>query len=135
MSLKQHLMRTDISWLLAVNLLAFIGFHMTVEFNGTTWFQSLTFHKLEWLDHLVGIWGFYIWTVGCSLYLMFLSIVKKSFLSGVFAILAFSTFFKYSYPMVTGLLVEVGQFPRIGLLVFEQTAKPQDFLGIAQFSQ
>lgn len=114
--------RSDLSWLISLNMIAFVGFHTTVEFNSQLWFRQLVFMKNEWLSEIVGIWGFWFWTLGLSIYLAWTFIRSKT--NRIFVLLfftaAFFAFWEYKYPVATAILVSFEQFERIGHLVHYQ---------------
>lgn len=122
MNIRDHLDRTDLVWLLAVSLTAFIGFHLTVEINSSLWFRVLTFQQNDWLNILVGVWALDPWTIGICAYFGFLAFQKRSANALVFAILTIMSYWTYKYPLVTAFLVELGQFERIGPFFLDQRA-------------
>ncbi|UWQ08246.1 hypothetical protein K3X41_01190 [Aliiroseovarius crassostreae] len=124
--------RTDWAWLLSLHMIAFLGFHITVELNGSLWFRRLTFDQNEWLAIAVGEIGFWVWSLGFAVYFLVLSITSKANrpFSALSFLLALVCFIEYRYPVATSLLVLLGQFDRIGYIVLEQAAPMKQVLGV-----
>lgn len=132
MKYLSHL-RTDWTWLVALHMIAFLGFHATVELNGALWFQRLTYDQHEWLAIAVGEMGFWVWSLGFAAYFLLLAVgtnANRLFTSLSF-FLALVCFIEYRYPVATSFLVVLGQFDRIGYLVLEQVAPLKDVLELS----
>ena len=122
--------RTDLPWLLSVQLVAFLGFHLTFWFNNTFWFAGLTFQQYDGLGLLVGFWGFWLWTLGTALYLIWSTWRAKHnrLLCAAFAAVTFYGFWEYRYPAVTTLLYHLDHVEHIAQLFLDTRPPLRDLL-------
>ena len=108
--------RTDLPWLITLNMIAFAGFHLTLVLATAVWFRRLVWVGHEWLQTFVGLWMLQFWTVGLAVYLVYVFIVSTNNRPavGFCGILVAYGFFFHSYPLATLLLVLFGQFETYG---------------------
>ena len=114
--------RTDLPWLITLHMIAFLGYHVTVEFNFSLWFQVLVFKRNEFLSSLVGQWIWLSWTLGLSALFAYLFCVsqKNRVFTGGFFLITFYCFYEYDYPVASAVLEAFDHIEPNGYMVTNQ---------------
>ena len=111
--------RTDLPWLITLNVIAFFGFHVSIEIYSSHWFQEVTHFKRAWLNDLVGLWLMELFTIGLALYFAYLVLASKRgrVVTLPSLVLLITCYIAFRSPLITSLLISLGQIEQPGWLI------------------